>query len=248
MSSIRGTGTFSSVEAQVDPTHRALRTSLRPNEVGVYGTYRKALKSGIIAAGLTGPLPVWEMRWGQSAIIAIVHSLKLQAVVSATAFNATAADSSFSLYRAQGFSALDGTNGTYGLFTVGKTGALSTRFPASQFAADTTALRPAQGGIVILNTSASGLTGGTKTNDTDPIAIVKNRIVGAAAAETVITPDPYAPLIDPTLTPAIQPLELTINEGLVITIDAVTATGTWGIAVEVIWSEVDPARYFGIYN
>lgn len=245
---IGGYGGYDNVQMQVDKTHAAARVSVRPHEVGIYGTYRKALKSGVVSAGLTGPLACWEMRWGQSGVIALVHSVKIQAVASTTAFNATAADSSFSLYRAQGFSALDGTNGTYGSFAASKTNALSTRYPASQFAADTTALRPAQGGIVILNTSASGLTGGTKTNDSDPISIVQNRILGAAAAETAITPDPWAYMIDPTLTPMLPPQELTLNEGLVLTIDAVTATGTWRLMVEVVWSEVDPSRYFAIYG
>lgn len=244
---ITGAGRFDNVATQVDPTYGAVRTSVRPVDVGIYGSYRKALKSGVIAAGLTGPLPVWEMRWGQSDKLMIVRSLKIQAVVSTTAFNATAADSSFSLYRAQGFSALDGTNGTYGLYTQAKTSALSTRFPNTQFALDTTALRPAQGGIVILNTSASGLTGGTKVNDTDPISIIQNRIVGAAAAETVITPDPFAYLIDPAMGPGLQPLEFSSNEGLVLTIDAVTATGTWRLMVELIWDEVDPVTYFAKY-
>lgn len=244
---INGYGLNDNVQAQVERTHAALRTSIRPPEVGIYGSYRKSLRSGVIAAGLVGPLPVWEMRWGASGVMAIIRSLKIQAVASSTAFAATAADSSFSLYRAQGFSAMDTTNGTAGAFTVGKTGANATRFAASQFAGDANALRSAQGGIVILATSASGLTGGTKALDTDPIAIVLNQILASAAAMTSITPVPAPYLIDPAKGPGLQPIELAQNEGLVLNCDLITVTGTWRLMVDVEWDEVDPARYFGLY-
>lgn len=240
-----GFGINENAIAQVDKTHAAIRTSIRPPEVGVYGSYRMALKSGVIAAGLTGPLPVWEMRWGQSSVIAIPRRLRIQAVVGATAFNATAADSSFSLYRAQGFTALDTTNGSTAAFTATKTQNAASRMSSSQFAGDASTLRTGQGGIVILNTSASGLTGGTKTNDTNPMAVILNRIVASAAAETIITPEPAPTLIDPAEGVTGNPIEFTQNEGLVLMCDAITATGTWRLAVDITWDEVDPARYFG---
>jgi hypothetical protein len=231
------------INQQVDPTHKAARVAIRPVETTVYGSYRKALKSGVIAAGLSGPLPIWEMRWGQSSVIAIVRKLKFQAVVSATAFNATAADSSFSLYRAQGFSAMDGTNGTFAAFTKNKASATATRMNNTQLAGDTSANRINQGGIVILNTSASGLTGGTKILDDDPFHLVLGKIAASAAAETTITPDPFVNLIDPAEAGR-NPTELSMNEGLVLQCDSITATGTWRFVVEVEWDEVDPQRYF----
>lgn len=240
-----GAGSNIGVQQQVDPTHKAARTSIRPAEQGLYGTYRKSLKSGVIAAGLTGPLPVWEMRWGTIGSMAIIRSLKIQAVTSTTAFNAIAADSSFSLYRAQGFTAMDTTNGTLGSFAIARAGSMYTQSQSSLFAGDATATRTGSGGIVILNTSASGLTGGTKTNDTDPIAITLNRIVAAAAAETAITPDPFAYMIDPTKSPGLNAQILQANEGLVLTIDLITATGTWKLAVEVEWEEYEIKSYWG---
>lgn len=241
---IKGSGQNENVEAQVDQVHRALRVSMRPNEAGMLGSYRKTLRSGVIAAGLTGPLPVWQMRWGSSDRILIPRKLKIQAVVSTTAFPAGAADSSFSLFKTKGHSALDGTNGTYGLFTQAKTGAQSSRFPDSQFALDTTALRPNQGGIVIINTSASGLTGGTKTNDTDPVAQVINRILASAAAETSITPEPAPTLIDPSDSSHLTAMEIDANEGLNLVCDAITGTGTWRLMVEFWWDEYLKKDYF----
>lgn len=237
-----GNGAFDNIEQQVDPTHKAARVSLRPPEIGIYGSFRKHLKSGVIAAGIANSSPVWELRWGRSDIICIVRKLRIQAIASTTAFAATAADSSFSLYKAQGFTAMDGTGGTFAAWTKTKSGVVASRMASSQMSADSSTNRANQGGIVIANTGA--LSGGTKTLDDDPIGCVLNRIVASAAAETIITPEPAPYLIDPAETPVQHPIELTQNEGLVLQVDAMTGTGTWRLAVEVAWDEVDPQKYF----
>lgn len=241
MMQVQGSGLNDAAVWQVDSTHKAARVSLRPNEAGLLGSYRKTLKSGIIAAGLTGPLPVWQVRWGSSDRILIPRKLRAEIRVSTTAFGASAVDSALQLYKTKGHSALDGTNGTYGLFTQAKTGAQSSRFPDSQFALDTTALRPNQGGIVILNTSASGLTGGTKVNDTDPIAQATVAAIASAAAETQL----LAPttLIDPAES-FLFPMELDANEGLNLQISAIGATGTWTLVVEFAWDEYMKIAYY----
>jgi hypothetical protein len=241
---ITGSGLYDAIVAQVDPTHRALRTSLRPNETGVYGSYRLSMRSGVIGAGITANLPVWEFRWGSSGAIAIIRKLKMQAIASTTAFAATAADSSFSLYRAQGFTALDTTGATVAAFTKGKAQTSATRMASTLLAGDTTATRTGAGGIAISNTAA--MSGGTKILDDNPIAVVLNRILASAAAETIISPefDPY--LIDPSEAAAVPPIELNLSEGLVLQADAITATGTWRLKVDVAWDEIDPARYFAL--
>lgn len=238
----KGVGQYAGYDVQVDPRDRAARTSLRPPAVGIGGSFRKSLRSGVVAAGLTGALPIWEMRWGNPTLIAIVRKVRFHALVSSTAFTSTAADSSFSFYRAQGFSALDGTNGTYAGFTKPFSGCVSTKLSSSQFSGDTTALRPNNGGIVILNTSASGLTGGTKILDDDPLSVILNPLVASAAAETSLITPTY--LIDPAEGPTLNPQELRYNEGLVLNCDAISATGTWRFSVEVCWDEVDPGRYY----
>jgi hypothetical protein len=240
---IYGVGQNAEHAMQVDLAHRAGRMSLRPPDVGVGGSYRRSMRSGVIAAGIAGSSPVWEMRWGSPNLIAIVRSLRIQAVASTTAFNAAAADSSFSLYRAQGFSALDTTGGNVALWTKAKASASATRMASSQFAGDATTLRTGAGGIVISNTAA--LSAGTKILDDDPIAKVLNRILASAAAETAITPDPVQYMINPAEAHVVAPIELAANEGLVLVADAITADGTWRLAVDVAWDEVDPARYFG---
>jgi hypothetical protein len=244
---IEGYGINDRGAVQVDKSHSAGRISVRPPELGAGGSYRIALQSGVITAGLVGPLPVWEFRWGQSSMIAIARKLKIQAVASTSNFNATAADSSFSLYRAQGFTAMDNSNANAVVFTKAKAQAVSTRLTSSQLAADTSTQRTGQGGIMILNTAAGGLTAGTKTLDDNPIAIVVNRIVGTAAAETIITPEPPPLMIDPNEATTMTPVELSANEGLVLQVDKITATGTWRLMVEFAWDEVDPQRYYDNY-
>lgn len=240
---LSGYGLNAEVMAQIDPGHRAVRASLRPPELGVGGSYRLSMVSGVIAAGIAGSSPVWEMRWGSSNLIAIVRKLRIQAVVAATAFNATAADSSFSLFRAQGFSAMDTTGATVAAWTKGKAQTSATRMPASLLAGDTSTLRNGAGGIAISN--AAAMSAGTKVLDDNAIARVLNRIVASAAAETIITPEPPPYLIDPAEAAMVAPMELWANEGLVLIADAITATGTWRLAVDVAWDEVDPAKYFG---
>jgi hypothetical protein len=242
---IVGYGVYDNAIAQVDKTHAALRTSLRPPEAGVFGSYRTAMQSGVIAGSIAANSPVWEMRWGQNSVIAIVRKLRIQAVVSTTAF-AAVADSSFSLFRAQAFSAMDGTGATFAAYTKAKAQASATRMASSQFAGDSSTNRTNQGGIAIANTGA--MSAGTKTNDDSAINKVINRVIASAAAESIITPEPAPYLIDPAECAVIPPVELSLNEGLVLQIDAIGITGTWRLGVEVCWDEVDPARYFGMFG
>lgn len=242
---LAGWGFYENVLAQVDKSHAALRTTLRPPETGVYGSYRLSLESGVIAAGIAANSPVWEMRWGQSSVIAIIRKLQMQAVVSTTAFASTAADSSFALYRAQGFTTIDATGATLAAFTPAKSQANATRMSSSQFSSDSSSTRTAQGGIGISSTAA--MSGGTKTLDANPIHIIVGRILASAAAETIITPEPPPYLIDPSESPVIPPIELSANEGLILVAVAITGTGTWRLKVDVAWDEVDPSRYFGMF-
>ena len=66
----------------------------------------------------------------------------------------------------------------------------------------------------------------------------------SAFSETIITPEPAPYLIDPAESPTMNPQVLNLNEGLVLMADAITATGTWRLMVDIAWDEVDPARYY----
>jgi hypothetical protein len=243
---LAGGGLQKSITAQVDRTHAALRTSLRPPEVGLFGSYRVALTSGVIAAGIANGSGLWQFRWGSQEVVAIIRKLRMQAVVSTTAFT-TVADCSFSVYRLSAFANMGVNNGgTSAGFLKAKSNAVSSRFNSSQFAQDATNNKSGTGGILILNTLA--LTGASGVTDASPLATVLGRVVTNAPAESIITPEPPPYLIDPAECPVIAPVELYQNEGLDLFVDAIAGTGTWRLTVEVCWDEVDPARYFGLYG
>jgi hypothetical protein len=226
---LRGTGIYGDREAQVDPSHRALRMSIRPAEKGVYGSYSLYAPTGTIAAGLTGPLPIFQVRWASQSVVFILRKLRLTVGNTATAF--TAGLASFDVRRLTGFTVADLTNGTQVVFTSGKSNVKSSRFVPTQFTQS--------GSVYVLNTSASGLTGGTKTADTN--AVAGAQISLTATAGSVITPG--VNLIDPA-DAGREPLEFYTNEGFEVRCVAIPATGTWAAGLEMEWDEVDPARYF----
>lgn len=225
---IKGTGVFGDREAQVDPTHRALRTSLRPREVGVFGSYSLALQSGVIAAGMAAASPIFEFRWTSSSVIALVTKIGLSAVNDGTAFAVTNTSCLFDVVRATAFTATDATGSQNVVFT-GKAGARATRFAPSQIQQTTTT------NIVISNTGA--LSAGAKTLDSN--AIGEHAGTGLGAGTGILA---LCRLWDP-LEAGKGPIELAINEGLVVRA-TVAATGTWRFCVDIDWDEVDPARYF----
>jgi hypothetical protein len=227
---IIGSGIYADLEAQVDPTHRALRTSLRPHEVGVYGSYSMAAQSGVMAAGLAAASPIFEFRWSAPGVWALVKRVGFSAVNDGAAFAATSTSCFFDLIRATAFTVTDATGSNNIVFS-GKTGVRSTRMAPSQIQQTTTS------NIVIANTGI--LSAGTKTLDGSALSELTGTGLGAGTA--IVAPGGH--LWNPVETGK-QPLELALNEGLVIRA-TVAATGTWRFAVEVDWDEIDPARYFG---
>jgi hypothetical protein len=230
---IIGTGLNADVPVQVDQTHKAMRVSLRPAEKGILSSGRMALWSGAVAAGMTGPLPIWEMRWFPTDAIALVRRLKFMAMGDATAF--AAGSCIFGLYRATGFTALD----TTGAVTAPTIGANELRKSARQGA---TKLQSTTQAFAILNTAATGLTGGTKTLNSNAMAFAMGS-VGAAPLMRICESE----LIN-AAEAGREPEELQTNEGLILRAELIAATGTWKFGVEVEWDEVDSARYFGGQN
>lgn len=225
----QGTGIYDRAYQQIDPQHKASRVSMRPPEVGVYGSYSIALVSGIMAAGLAGGSPIFAFRWAQSSPIAIIRRLRITAATDGTAF--AQGSTIFDLIRATGFTVQDTSGATISLAS--KAQAMSTRFAASQIQIAASAT----GQIAIAGTAT--LTAGTRTLDSNPLAALIGS-VGAVPANFAVAQQGY--LIDPTDAMR-SPLELNQSEGFVIRA-TVPATGTWKFGVEMSWDEVDPARYF----
>jgi hypothetical protein len=226
-----GAGINDNVAAQVDRSHQAIRTSLRPPEKGVFGSFSLYCATGTVAAGMASALPIFQVRWASAAANLLLRRLVLTAGNTATAF--TAGLAAFDLRRLSGFTVADATNGTQVSLTSGKAQAKSSRFAASQLSST--------GSIYALNTSASGLTGGTKTPDTNALAGLQVSIPATAGAQ--IIPAPGITLWDAN-DGGKEPLELQINEGFEVRCVAIPGTGTWAAGFLMEWDEIDPARYF----
>jgi hypothetical protein len=230
---IRGSGQNADVEAQVDTTHKALRVSIRPIEVGLLGSYSVGLASGVMAAGLAAGSVIAAFKWATAGIICRVSRVRLTANTDATAF--AQGSTIFDLIRAQALPAQYTGGQTLSLLT--KSQARATRFSSSsqQIAAS------AVGNIAVAGTAT--LVAGTPapTLDNNPLHVV----VGGAGANPSIALVP-APglLIDPTEAGR-QALELLNGEGFAIRA-TVPATGTWKFGVEIDWDEIDHARYLGL--
>jgi hypothetical protein len=224
-----GFGIFDHIQAQVDPTHNALRVSLRPAEKGVNGAYKIALVSGIMAAGLAAGSPIVACRWSARNVNALIRYVRLTAGTDGTAF--AQGSTIFDMIRATGFTVQD-TGGAV-ISLAGKSQALSTRFGPSQVQIAASAT----GDIAIANTAT--LVAGTRTLDSNAMAALVGS-VGAVPANFPVMPP--GPLWQPSEA-GLEPLELTLNEGFIIRA-TVPITGTWKFAFEMAYDEIDPARFF----
>lgn len=237
MSAVRisGVGVNSQVEMQVDPTHRAARVSLRPMEIGLYGSYSLALPSGVMAAGLAAASPIYAFKWSTAGLICRVTKVRLTANTDGTAF--AQGSTIFDLIRAQALPAQYTGGAT--LTLTGKSQGRASRFGASSQQISNTAT----GNVAIASTAT--LTAGTPAPTLDGNA--QQILVGGAGANPAIAlvPGPGL-LIDPTEA-ARQGLELMNGEGFVIRA-TVPATGTWKFGVEVEWDEIDLPRYLGLIS
>jgi hypothetical protein len=223
-----GSGGNAAVEAQVDPTHKAARVSLRPIEPGVLGSYQAAFVSGLMAAGLAAGSPIFAFRWTTAGLICIPRRVRLVAMTDATAF--APGSSIFDLIRASSFSAQYTGGAVVNL--LGKSNVKATRMGASQQQINNLAI----GNIAVASTATLVAGAPAPTLDNNAMSI----LLGSVGAFPLAWLTPHIGyLIDPT--EAVRtPLELMLNEGFVIRA-TVPITGTWKFGVEVDWDEVDPA-------
>lgn len=208
---VQGTG---GVVAQVETNSGALRTVVRPNDVGALGAYSLGSVSGVMAAGLAAAAPIFAFRYG-GANLALIKRVWLSAA-SIAAFTA-AGVGTFNLFAARSFTASD-TGGTSVLPTLNK-------------------LRTTMGTTGVSDiriSSTAALTAGTRTLDTQPISSVIG--LNPAAASAIIVPQ-QTQLIDREDGGNQWPLILAQNEGFEIQA-TVGAGGTWTFSVHVLWEEV----------
>lgn len=199
--------------AEVETLTRALRTTLRPIDVGALGSYRKAMVSGTMAAGLAGAAPIFSFRYG-AANLCLIRRVMLTA---GDLVGFTAGLAAFNMFAARGFTVAD-TGGTAATLT-GNNGKLRTSYAPT--------------GVADFRISSTAtLTAGTRTKDADPAGTI-------AISVTATAGQPIQPSVVELFRaqPGEQPMVLAANEGFVIE-GTVPATGTWQFGVSVDWDEV----------
>ena len=212
-------GKDGSTQVAADPTHSALRVSLRPLEVSTLGAFSKSMSSGVLTAGLAAGSNFYSFRNGGSNL-ALVREVTLTFSDVTTAFAVGSAI--FNMFVARSFSASD-TGGTAGVLT-GNNSKLRSSFGTTTIS-----------DIRISNTGI--LTAGTRTLDTDPMASI---VVGITATASAIFIPPGTVLWKPE--PGQHPLVLAPNEGFVIQ-GTVPATGTWSFGVRTTWDETPTGTF-----
>jgi hypothetical protein len=166
--------------------------------------------------------PLWEFQWGSSTSVCLVNRVLLKAVQTGTA---TAEELRFNLKIARAFTAVDSTN-TASIKRAGDMQKMNGDFADSLL----TDFRESN--------SATAAAGGTKTEDTDPIAI--GSFVSIANASTSDSGGGYTMVFNfnPSATHD-MPLRIEQNEGWIINLEA-TKGATQGVVLflETAWSEV----------
>ena len=211
-------GAVSQVPADTDPNTRALKTTLKPTDVGALGSYSATFKSGIMAAGLAAAAPVLAFLWKPATVptsLALIRRVKWGWYNLGTGF--AAGDVLFEMFVARAFTAQDTGGGAATLTT--NNAKLRTSYATTQAAVQVSA--------------TATLTAGTRTLDANPL-----RSLFAAVPTTAFNP---ATIVDTVMYEAKsgeQPLVLAgSGEGFVVQA-TVPATGTWTFGCAVDWDEV----------
>lgn len=213
-------------QLRVEPTHFAACVTSRPSEVGSRGAYAASFATGVLPAALAANSEVFQFRWvpANTNLRCLVRSIRISAAVSTTAF-AAGVPVQVEVRVARSWSAA-GTGGT-GITWGANDGKKRTDF-------STTAL--IAGDVRIATTAALGT--GTKTLDGTAIGTILWQ------PGTAVTSSGLLELWERNTTDE-YPLLFENNEGFVVRSVAVPATGTWSLAVQVEWAELDSTAVEG---
>lgn len=217
-STIAGSGANLSVDAQVDKTHQALRTSYRPDDVGDNGGhYSISAQSGLMAAAIASAAQVFQVRWAHADKKFVLMKLTVQAA-TCTGFAATTIGAPLQLWLGHGSTA-NGSSGT----ALAPVGGNKIRAAYSNTAFATS------GEIRIATTAA--LTAATgQTLEAAAIA----GCMGAPNA--TLAQSPVMPLYE-VRDLSSGPIELLAGDTLAILTLNPAATGTWTFEVTMAWRE-----------
>ena len=188
-------------------------TSIYPYIGGLTGSYRFAVNSSVMAAGLSAASPIASFRYGGTGY-AVIKNVTISAGNATIAFAAGVAQ--FNLFAARSFTASD--SGGNAATLTGNNGKLRTSFATTAVAdfrvSSTAALTP--GTRTLDATALNGITIGTPANISQPLTNGTNLIAAQNAGD--------------------YPLVVANNEGFVIQTN-VPATGNWWFTVSVEYDE-----------
>ena len=209
----------SGVITQVDgTTFRALRITSRPVGYGGLGSYRIAMLSGTMNAGLATASDVFQARWTDATRLALIWGVTLDGLGTATNF--FGGYGSFNVFFARQWTA-DGSGGNPATLT-GNNQKLRTSMGTSFMSA--------------IRLSATGaLTAGTRTLDSQSLGQASFTLSTLANFNFAVGPTPMYGAIDPSENA--YPIALTSNEGIVCQA-TVPGNGTWQFGITMSWSEV----------
>lgn len=225
---LSGAGSNSNIEAQIDPTHQAIRANLKPLEHIVNGKqgghyFMSMLYSNTVAKPAAGS-DVFSLRWTDTNMLLVLKRITIQAVIT-TGYTAAGAQD-FSIYKATGFS-VSPSAGTQIIPSTASQKARSSNMAAS-------GLGGASG--VLWVSSGDLLTTGTRTLDTQPFGycqLFNGTTVGSGQ-----------PMVAQVLYEirdfGVHPIILSQNEGLVIQtpIGNAQAAGVSKFGITMEWAEV----------
>lgn len=219
-------GKDASTKIAVDSSTFAARVSQRPMPLGARGAYSIGLLTGILPAALAANSEVMQFRWvDASGRIVLLRSIQISAVVSTTFF-AAGVPVQLEARHARAWTAQGGSGAG---ITFGANDSKKRTNQGSSLLAS--------GDVRIATTAA--LTAGTKTLDGTAFAnIAAPGPITASLNGTIV---PAGTVLWQRNTPDEYPIVYANQEGFVIRSVAVPATGTWTLAVQVEWCEIDPA-------
>jgi hypothetical protein len=210
--------------AEVDGTvFRAMRTISKPIDYGSLGHYNWGGFSGILPAALGANSEIWQFRWADATRLAVIMGIKISACVTTTFF-AAGVPVQVDLIKSTAWT-VAGTGGT------GITPAATMKSRTSMGSA-----LLAAGDMRIATTAALGA--GTKTLEANAMrALLAPGPITASLNGQIIAPGTF--IYNPDPESGEHPIALVQNEGLSIRSVAVPATGTWQVAIDIKWAEVN---------
>ncbi len=211
-------GAVSNVAADVDGASRALKITLRGNDPGTLGGYRKAMTSGTIGAGLVAASNVYGFRWAPTPTTALAVLRRISLSAGSLGSFSTPGLNNFQAFFVRTFTSLDNAGGTAGTFTTNN-------------AKKRTIYPPSAGATCYI--AGTGVTsGGTQTGiDTEPFAAISNSVIAGAGATLLQNGAELYRAV-----PGDYPIVFVNLEGFLIRA-TVPGNGTWQLGVDVEWDE-----------